>query len=722
MENVKKVFNKILDKKVYKIPKIILIIFCCVMLSVILEKFCLEKFLYNFFSIDRVCIISIVLSLIFTYIFVDVKDKLEYIYKYRFLIVLAIFLIFVMLGYSGSSINVFNDAIQSEITNKDYEEVLGVSRVIRSDEWAVNTPLVFSQNTDINKERLTYFSDNLRGTNTDMFTVINAPVLDIVSIGKIFNIGYLFGNKTGLSFWWYGRLFALILISFELIMLISKGNKKVSLLGMLLITLSPAVQWWYSNFIADILIWGSLAIILIDKFMLTSKLYVKILSAIGIGISIISYIFTFYPAWIISFFYVYLALFIWVVLKNIKYYKINIKDVIIIFLIIIFVASIGIRYYMLSKDTLEINLNTSYPGERFILGGEENGKVNIFSYVYSMLFPVKSTENPCEMSSMYSLFPLPILMAILLMFKDKENRKENLKLIIPLLVSTIILTIWVFIVTNNLFAKITFLYMVPCNRCIIPLGFAQIILLLFVISRIDKENIKLMSKEAALILSLVLVPIIYIYMYIKFSNLFTNYITLKFLIILIPINILVFYLTLSYNNERKYNKYFYLVVGFIVTFSGILVNPIIKGVDVIYEKPVSKKVQEILNDDPSALWLSDGFIPSNYLVANGAKVISSTNYYPNFEMLKLVLEDKYEQNREIYNRYAHISIELTNDESNVELITLDSIKLYINLEDLKVMNVKYILTSKEIDKTFDLDVFEKIYDKYGMRIYKINNL
>lgn len=89
-------------------------------------------------------------------------------------------------------------------------------------------------------------------------------------------------------------------------------------------------------------------------------------------------------------------------------------------------------------------------------------------------------------------------------------------------------------------------------------------------------------------------------------------------------------------------------------------------------------------------------------------------------MLKLVLDEKYEENREIYNRYAHIMVELTNDESDVELLTLDSIKLYINLEDLKVMNVKYILTSEEIEEIFDVDIFEKIYDEYGMRIYKIN--
>ena len=213
-------------------------------------------------------------------------------------------------------------------------EILGESKGIRSDEWAVNTPLSFSQNMD-DEKTLPYTSSIVRGTDTDMYTVIHAPVLDILTIGKPFTIGYLFGNTAGLSFWWYGRLIALMLVSFEFCMIITNKKKLISLCGMLMISFAPAVQWWFSNFLPDLLIFGQLAIVMIVKFIEATNLKTKILTAIGFGISGVAYIFSFYPAWMIPFGYIFLAIFIWVIWQHRKTYKINKRDVIIIVITVI---------------------------------------------------------------------------------------------------------------------------------------------------------------------------------------------------------------------------------------------------------------------------------------------------------------------------------------------------------------------------------------------------
>ena len=70
-------------------------------------------------------------------------------------------------------------------------------------------------------------------------------MLDITLLGKPFNIGYIiFGAERGLSFFWYGKVIALMLVSFEFFMLITNKKKLISLLGMILVVFSAATQWW----------------------------------------------------------------------------------------------------------------------------------------------------------------------------------------------------------------------------------------------------------------------------------------------------------------------------------------------------------------------------------------------------------------------------------------------------------------------------------------------
>lgn len=268
------------NKKI--IYKLIVALLVCIMVAVALE-IVFFRIKYVNMAIDRTFIVSCALFFVSMHFIIPLKQMYNFIYEKRYVLSIIILLLVVIIGYSGSSINMYDMYVPSE--ENVNTEVLGKSRAIRSDEWAVNTPLSFSQNMYEKGEKLPYESSIIRGTDTDMFTIIHAPVLDVLTIGKPFTLGYLFGNKIGLSFWWYGRLIALMLVSFEFCMMITKKKKLVSLCGMLMISLAPAVQWWYSNFLPDLLIFGQLVLLMINKFLETDKLKTKILSAIVFGIA-----------------------------------------------------------------------------------------------------------------------------------------------------------------------------------------------------------------------------------------------------------------------------------------------------------------------------------------------------------------------------------------------------------------------------------------------------
>ena len=163
----------------------------------------------------------------------------EKIYQYRFLLVGIIFVFCVLLKVNGSSISCWNGYIGQDTTGI----ILGKNRGIRSDEWAANTPMAFTQYYNDFKP----ISSIVRGTNTDIFIVYGQPVKDINIIFRPFQIGYLFLNQEmGLAFFWCGRWLALFLVTFEFGMLITKKHKKFSLVLAMMMTLSPTIQWWFA--------------------------------------------------------------------------------------------------------------------------------------------------------------------------------------------------------------------------------------------------------------------------------------------------------------------------------------------------------------------------------------------------------------------------------------------------------------------------------------------
>ena len=177
---------------------------------------------------------------------------------------------------------------------------------------------------------------------------------------------------------------------------------------------------------------------------------------------------------------------------------------------------------------------------------------------------------------------------------------------------------------------------------------------------------------------------------------------------------------LTYLILRKKDKLFAIFMIIIMCISGLLVNPIRVGVDVIYEADISKAIQEIAKNDKDVNWIYEGNGYPNILIANGAKTINSTNVYPKLETwYKIDKEKKYE---DIYNRYAHISIYLQDTkETSFELSSPDSFIISLNENDLITLEIKYVLTKNNL-KIFDnenIKFNEKYHDEY-FYIYEVD--
>lgn len=724
-EKLNKIYENILEKIKFFInkdnftkTKLILVAIMSVLIATLCEYTIFRISHPEFISKNRIMLVSIIIMFIGINFVFKLSKMYEFIHNHRYKIACA-FLLFVMIfKYSGSSIVEFNSEIQPHIDNTRYHTLLGQTRRIRTDEWATSTTYILSQSkTEVPFQ---YFSDVLRGTPTDMFTVANSPVLDILMIGRPFQLGFmLFGTDAGLSFYWYARLVAMMLGSYELCLILTKRNKKVSLCGMIVITFSAAVQWWYCM---QVLIWGQIVVVLVDKFMTTNKKRNKYLCALGILVSGLSYIFEFYPAWQISFGYVFLALIIWILIKNIKYekYRFTKHDVAVIVITLLCIALLLGRWYMLSKDTLAAEMNTDYPGERNEVGG---GALNLYSYFYNIFFPTEEYLNPCEYSSMLSLFPIPLILGLIYVIRNKKD----LHFWIPMLVVGGFLSIWCVYGFPEFLAVLTKMSMSTAGRASIPLGTVCIYMLIYLIGNFEKDD-KLINKKLSYVLSGIFILFI-IYKAkttIGFAEEF-HYLD-KFKILLGgEIFLALIFGVLNINNEKIKNYTIYGLIA-VALITGLGVNPVIRTTDVLYTKPVAIKMQEIKKENPDAIWAVNdaGWYKNDYAVANGIRTINSTAVYPNFELFEKLLGEKAkeEEIRKIYNRYAHVNFEVTDEESNVELLFADNIAIKVNYKDLQKLNIEYILSTVDLNKNFKdnedaRSTFKEIYNEDKIYIYEV---
>ena len=104
----------------------------------------------------------------------------EKIYKYRFIIAIILLLLLIILKLNGSSTSFWNVFLRK---SPDEGVLIGRARMIRHDEYVVNTMMAFSQY----KNDFGFISNHLRGSEiTNMFMVYGQPVKDIAILFRLF--------------------------------------------------------------------------------------------------------------------------------------------------------------------------------------------------------------------------------------------------------------------------------------------------------------------------------------------------------------------------------------------------------------------------------------------------------------------------------------------------------------------------------------------------------
>ncbi|SFA94170.1 hypothetical protein SAMN05216249_105103 [Acetitomaculum ruminis DSM 5522] len=697
--------NKVKEKEdIFKYPLYvnILVIFLAVFLGTLIA--CLFTFRFNlaenyhyFFDKDKLSaefaglnllgskmfwIRTLFAIIVMHYFLMHFICKVSYIYNWlfdkRYFVGAGIWAAATLLNLNGSSIGAWGNYLGIKAT----EPIYGVIRYIRSDEWAVFTPMIFSQSYG---DAYSWFSNIIRGDLTDVFIIYALPVKNIMSIiFRPFLNGYmLFGNSLGMGFFWVGRIVCLYLVWLELFMLLTKKDKRLSAIGALFVAVSPQVQWWFAiNGLVEMLIFGALAILLVNTIMKTTSKIIKFFCFLGLYICAGGYLLTLYPAWMVPLFYVFLGLMAYVIILNIKDYKISLFDIAGLAVTIVLFGVSMYYIYTVSGETIQTVLNTAYPGQRANSGG---GGLNLlFNEGINLLSPFKSLEssvgsNVCEAATFFSAGPLGLAICIYNMYKKKKADPLVICLIIPY----IIILAYCVVGFPEFLAKITLLSHSTSKRALLGLGLINVILMIKGAGEFETK-LKLSHSQ---IISLALAALL------TFLTGFAGFnLSLKMYVFIFVVYVLFVFTIININNYKTQAALFLTAVCFML---GGMINPINFGTADVTNTDLARSIREY--DEKDSRWVSDiSYLAGNYLIMQGASTINSTNVYPDLKRWEEF--DKDGKYNEVYNRYAHIQIHIVDkavSDDRFSLFQADCIDISLSVNELKKMKVNRILTNRD---------------------------
>ncbi|MEI5994932.1 YfhO family protein [Candidatus Enterococcus mansonii] len=636
----------------------------------------------------------------------NLNGTIDKIIKARFWLAAVVFVCMLVFKLHGSSLGMWDTYVS------DYEEagtksglILGKPRAVRSDEWLVQTPFSLSQTQTGFKQR----NEVITIDGQDMIVGYNSAAIDIATIAKPFSWGYvLLGKEYGLSWVWGIKLIGMMLLSFEIGLILTKRNKYLSLLASVWIPFSSAIQWWFVSPVGDLIFFTLGFLVGIYNYFYyherkARRLFFSILAVISIS----GFVLVLYPALQVPLGYLILLILIGFFLEFYKKIKLDKFDGLFIGGAVIatcVILGVSIRS---SWESLFLVMNTVYPGKRVSVGGEFPRKdILLFLTNWKMPFMDVTYTNNSELSSFYHFFFVILPLSPLIFLK---KIKENLYGFL-LFVYCLFNLLWMSFSFPSIIAKITLWSYVPSVRVIVSFGFASVLLSLWFIQYLwEKEAFK----------SLVVVIVLFINLGLYFFALYTGNLRLyvsKWAIIIILVLAAFLIIALF----KKWKVSFCVVMAGIILMTGIPVNPLAQGVAPVYEKKIAHEIQNVEKNDPNQLWAGERLM-YGYLPMLGVHTFNGVAFTPNLDSWEILDPDK--KYEDVYNRYAHINVEIGENEIPLQLIQSDSIVARLNPQAIKAYGIKYLVTYKEIENLSTSRIkFERLYgpDKDGAYIYKTN--
>ncbi|NMM94999.1 hypothetical protein G1C95_2187 [Bifidobacterium sp. DSM 109957] len=547
----------------------------------------------------------------------------------------------------------------------------------------------------------------------------------------------LLGSEHGLSFFWTARLACLLLVSYEFGRFLTNDDRCLSFAYAVLVGFGPVLQWWFAiNGIAELFIFGQLLVLLFDKYWLSSSVIGRWAVAAGIAYCAGGYALVLYPAWQVPLFYVFAALGVAVFIQDFGIFSRRLKGgrhsnrrfaagllPICVMTILLIVVLLTICWQ--SREAIRLVANTAYPGARKESGG---GLLQSLSdYVSSPLLALDADSaipNAPERASFFTLFPVGIILALMVLAKHRDS-----KLMALLLCDLFLLAYGLFGFPSWL-SSATLLSMVTTGRLELATSFLDIILLIRSLTLLpflhrpgtSDVNGHDDSPICRVIPRAIISMILAVFLVALADRLSECPLNRVFTCLALAILAVFLFSVFSAAVDKQFGVRLVASASVMVLISGLCVNPIQHGASAILDNPVPAMVRsELGNRTSTAKLVTDDPYIGQGMVASGIPAITSANTMPALKRWhKLDPDRRYEK---LYNRYAFVQIQLQAKGSpSFELAKghPDYLIVHMTANDLVTIGATHILSKQNPEEYQTDDVrFAPMGQANGFTLYRI---
>lgn len=583
----------------------------------------------------------------------------------------------------GSSIGMYSFYLGEPQTSAD---LIGFSRPSHFDEWLNMTTFALAQYAN----GFSQFNPAFSAVPTDMGLFPGSPVEDWITVFRPFLLGHLFlAPGMGLAFYWTGRLILLFLVSFEFGKFLTDGKKAYAVLYAWMVTLSPAVQWWFGvNGLAEMLMAGQAGVLVLHRYIAVRGKKERIGLAMAASYLACVYGMTLYPAWQIPFGYTFLLMALLPLMRTEGRRPADRTDLFCIGLFLFMTGAAAVHLWTLSGPSIEAIRQTVYPGHRFVTGGGLTVK-ELFTGPLALFMPFTEFSHPYlnfNMVSFWDLAPLGWIMAAGGMIRTKRIDP----LTAGLMALQGVFLLFCFFPWPSWLVKITLLYAVPVGRMIIPLSFINLIILVRVISLYPVPWGKKASFPAALACTALALRAVFAYCPDAYS--------LRNGIMLAAAAGAGFLVFLRY---RRYMGPY--AMGLFLVIGG-MVNPVARGVSSVYDTALAGEITDTVQEDSSGRWIvsDESILLNNYPAVFGAPVVNTFMVHPAWTVWNSL--SLTEDQHTVLDRCAHIIIQsITEESTHMELQHGDVVSMTLSRDDVMKLGIRHILTKDENLEALDTD-------------------
>ena len=602
------------------------------------------------------------------------------------------YVVFSFLGLNGSSAALWRYYADREVSTAGV--LLGSPREVRSDEWLIQTPWIFSQ--ALRRPAFSASNPNVGSDVTPLVTNLPVRHWSTWFRPQMWPF-FLLNPERAFAFYWNFKTFGLLLTAFLFFGVLSNRKTLLDLAGATFLTFSPFVQWWLSTPTAlpEMLAMVLFALWLVAIVVRATVRWQVALASIGLIIATENFIFCCYPRFQIPLAYLAIALALAMLAGLKRAEDLRNFRVACLGLALLSVLLVTRQWWRDIAEIVRITSTLSYPGQvRFTGGGFEWRRFFDPFLEFSMTgdrFPEK-LENASEAAGFLFLAPILALCAIGKFIRGKLDRM----LVIPLVLIGFAVVYMAVGIPTSLATVSGWSYVSPV-RAQVLIGVATSILLVRWLASGEERSHSQTTRWLVFGgLVLLLLPLL------RLTNVGLDHFETPSVVAATAI----FFALVSFGIWQRSVIAVCLLLIVPQFYACALVNPVARGVPAITQSPLFHWLKQARENRSDGNWIVLGntfraqLFPE-FIKATGADVLGGMRCNPDYQMLRIV--DPMGKYRNLTDRYAWIHFnKLDGDTPIVEAAEgyAYEIKIPLRADLLDQLNVKHIL---EVDLPRDAE-------------------